>query len=107
MIFITAKFRVKPEHADGWAGITKEFTDATRAEPGNLWFDWFRSTEDPNEFLLTEAFQDDAAAAHVSSDHFKQAMQAMPAALTETPRIINATIEGATDWSRMGEMTVD
>ena len=30
MIFITAKFRVRPEHADRWPDISKEFTDATR-----------------------------------------------------------------------------
>jgi quinol monooxygenase YgiN len=40
VIFITAKFRVLPEHAVDWAEITQEFTEATRAEPGNLWFDW-------------------------------------------------------------------
>ena len=31
----------------------------------------------------------------------------MPAALVETPRIISTTIEGADDWSRMAEITVD
>ena len=107
MIFIVVRFQAKPEWSDRFLDLVRDFTEATRAEPGNLWFDWFRSTEDPNEFLLTEAFQDDAAAAHVNSDHFKAAVQAIPPALTETPRIINATIDGATDWSRMGEMTVD
>jgi quinol monooxygenase YgiN len=46
VIFITAKFRVRPEHADRWPDISREFTDATRAEPGNLWFDWSRSVEE-------------------------------------------------------------
>jgi len=40
---------------------------------------------------------------HVNSDHFKKAMQDMPQALAETPQIINTTIEGANDWSRMGK----
>jgi hypothetical protein len=30
MIFITAKFRVRPEYADSWPQITGPFTDATR-----------------------------------------------------------------------------
>ena len=40
MIFITAKFRVRPEYADRWPEIAADFTRATRAEPGCLWFDW-------------------------------------------------------------------
>jgi quinol monooxygenase YgiN len=47
MIFITAKFRVLPEHADRWPQIAAAFTGATRAEPGCLWFDWSRSVDDP------------------------------------------------------------
>ena len=43
----------------------------------------------------------------MNSDHFKAAMQALPQALAETPRIINVTIEGATDWSRMSELAVE
>ncbi len=72
MIFITAKFQVLPEHADAWPQISAEFTEATRAEPGCLWFDWSRSLADPAEYVLVEAFRDgDAGAAHVQSEHFK------------------------------------
>ncbi|MBX6355761.1 MAG: antibiotic biosynthesis monooxygenase [Micromonosporaceae bacterium] len=107
MIFITAKFRVLPEHADQWPQITREFTQATRAEPGCLWFDWSRSVEEPTEYVLVEAFRDDAAgAAHVQSAHFKTAQQTLPAYLQETPRIINVTVPGD-GWSELGEMAVD
>lgn len=105
MIFITAKFRVKPEHADAWPEITREFTEATRAEPGCLWFDWSRSVDDPNEYVLVEAFQDDAAAAHVNSEHFKQAQRTLPAHLVETPRIVNFALP-QDDWSELGELAV-
>ena len=54
----------------GWLDLVDEFTQATRNEPGNLWFEWSRSVDDPNEFVLVEAFMDDAAEAHVKSDHF-------------------------------------
>ena len=40
MIFITVRFPVKPEHADKWMDVVRDFTEATRAEPGNLWFEW-------------------------------------------------------------------
>ena len=105
MIFITVKWPVKPEHADKWMGVVKDFTEATRAEPGNLWFDWSRSIEDPNEFVLVEAFQDDAGGAHVTSEHFKQAQADLPQYLVETPRIVNVSIPGE-EWSRLGEMEV-
>lgn len=106
MIVITARFRVLPEHADAWPEISRSFTEATRAEPGNLWFDWSRSLDDASEYVLLEAFQDDAAEAHVTSDHFKQAQAELPQYLAETPRIINVQVEG-TGWSELGEMTVD
>ncbi len=106
MIFITAKFRVLPEHADNWQEISRSFTEATRAEPGCLWFDWSRSLDDPNEYVLVEAFaDDDAGAAHVGSEHFRAAQQQLPPHLAETPRIVNFKVDG-TDWSELGELAV-
>ncbi|NJC21424.1 quinol monooxygenase YgiN [Arthrobacter pigmenti] len=105
MIFIVVKFNVKPDWADRWVELTRNFTEATRREPGNLWFDWSRSMDNPNEFVLVEAFREDAAEAHVESDHFRQAMQDMPQALAETPQIISEKIN-VEGWARMGELTV-
>jgi quinol monooxygenase YgiN len=105
MIFITAKFQVKPEDADRWPEITREFTEATRNEPGNRWFDWSRSLDDPNEYVLVEAFADDAAGAHVNSDHFKKAQQTLPPHLVHTPKIVSTMVE-QDDWSALGEMEV-
>ena len=107
MIFITAKFRVKPEDAESWPGIAAEFTQATRSEPGCLWFDWSRSLDDPAEYVLVEAFRDDeAGAAHVHSEHFKKAQQSLPPHLTQTPRIVNMTVP-LDDWALLGELAVD
>ncbi|MGI6870048.1 putative quinol monooxygenase [Amycolatopsis sp. 3B14] len=106
MIFITAKFRILPQHADDWPDIARDFTLATRAEPGCLWFDWSRSIEDPNEYVLVEAFRDgDAGAAHVQSEHFKDAQRTLPPHLAETPRIVNFEVPQE-DWSELGEMAV-
>ena len=107
MIFITAKFRVLPEHADNWPEISREFTEATRAEEGCLWFDWSRSLDDPHEYVLVEAFRDDeAGAAHVGSAHFAQATRELPAYLAATPRIVSQSVDQS-DWSELGEMQVD
>lgn len=106
MIFITAKFKISPEHVEQWPELADEFTQATRAEPGCLWFEWSRSLDDPAEYVLVEAFRnDDAASAHVHSEHFKRAQQTLPQYLAETPRIVNATVPHQ-DWSRLGEMAV-
>lgn len=106
MIFITAVFPVRPEHADDWPQISRAFTEATRAEEGCLWFDWSRCVDDPTEYVLVEAFRDDdAGGAHVHSEHFATATAELPAYLAGTPRIVNATVEG-TQWSELGEMAV-
>jgi quinol monooxygenase YgiN len=106
MIFIVVKFSVRPEHSDQWLERVEAFTRATRSEPGNLWFDWSRSADDPNQFVLVEAFRDgDAGAAHVGSEHFQAAIQTMASMLARTPEIINVEVPG-TEWSLMGELTV-
>ena len=107
MIFITAKFRIRPDEAEEWPAISRSFTEATRAEPGCLWFDWSRSLDDPAEYVLVEAFRDDAAgAAHVQSEHFRAAQRDLPPHLAETPRIVSVSVpqEG---WSELGELAVD
>lgn len=100
MIFIVVKFETKPEWTDRWPELVAAFTAATRAEEGNLWFEWSRSLDNPAEYVLVEAFRDDeAGGVHVNSDHFKRAMHELPQALKSTPKIINQTLD-ATGWSR-------
>ena len=91
MIFIVVKFKTKPEWTDKWLDLVHDFTVATREEPGNLWFEWSQSADDPSTFVLVEAFQEDGAVPHVNSDHFKKAMSEMPQALAETPKIAEQT----------------
>ncbi|GAA3708796.1 putative quinol monooxygenase [Zhihengliuella alba] len=106
MIFIVVKYKVKPEEAETFIEKNRAFTEATRAEEGNLWFEWSRSVEDPNEFVLVEAFKDDAGEAHVTSEHFKRGLETMRPLLAETPRIVSRMVEGE-GWDRMGELQVD
>ena len=106
MIFIVAKFTVRPEYSEEWLERVRSFTQATRQEPGNLWFEWSRSVEDPQQFVLIEAFRDaEAGVAHVQSDHFKRATRDTPALLVRTPDIVNVEVPGA-EWSKLTEMAV-
>src|SRR3982750_3223324 len=107
MIFITAKFRIRPEDADSWPEISRSFTEATRAEPGCLWFDWSRSLDAPTEYVLVEAFRDDdAAGAPGQPAPSPAAQKELPPHLVETPRIVNVTVPQQ-DWSELGELAVD
>lgn len=104
MIFIAVKFPVRSDQSDGWLDLVDDFTTATRAEPGNLFFEWSRSVADPDQFVLLEAFRDRAAGeAHVGSEHFKAAMARLPDAISETPRIVNVEVS-ADGWGRMAEL---
>jgi quinol monooxygenase YgiN len=104
MIFIVVKWTIRPERSGEWLTLVNDFTQATRGEPGNIFFEWSRSVDNPHQFVLVEAFQDDAAGAHVNSDHFKAAMAWMPDVVADTPEIINFQIPGE-GWSRMAEVT--
>lgn len=105
MILIVVTFPLKPEHADAWPKTSRDFTEATRAEPGNLWFEWSRSVEDPSTYVLVEAFEDDAAEAHVSSPHFRAMQEEFPRYLAATPRIISRQVDGD-GWEEMSELQV-
>lgn len=106
MIFIVARFTVHPEYSEEWLERVSSFTQATQREPGNLWFEWSRSVEDPQQFVLLEAFRDaEAGAAHVQSDHFKAATRDLPSLLVRTPDIVNVEVPG-TEWSRLTELAV-
>lgn len=104
MIFIAVKFSVRPEVAEQWLSRVAPFTSATRGEPGNVFFEWSKSVEKPNQFVLLEAFKDrEAGEAHVNSDHFKAAMAWMPEMISEKPEIIHVEVPGE-GWSTMAEL---
>ena len=100
MIFIVVKQPVRPEFADDFTDLVADFTAASRAEPGNICFEWYRSAEDPNIWILVEMFRDAAAGeAHVESEHFKAATAQMPKWLAAVPEIVHVEAEGD-GWGR-------
>jgi len=104
MIFITVKFPVHEDKIEQWPAIVAEFTAATRAEPGNIFFEWSKSLEESNVYVLVEAFRDQAAGGeHVNSDHFKKAVVTLADAVSATPDIVSVEAPGD-GWSKMGEI---
>ena len=95
MIFIVVKQRVRSKFADDWVDLVAEFTEATRAEPGNISFEWSRSVDDPNVYVLIEVFADAAAGeAHVQSEHFKKASGQLREWLAAIPEIVHIDTPG-------------
>ena len=103
---IVVKFTTKPDWTDRWLDLVDSFTKATREEPGNLFFEWNRSVEEPDTFTLVEAFTDDGAGPHVSSEHFAKAMKDMLPALAKTPAIVSRQVDGS-GWEEMGELKIE
>jgi len=104
MIFIVVKFTVRPDRGDDWLALVEDFTQATRQEPGNIFFEWSRSVDTPHQFVLVEAFESrEAGEAHVSSEHFKTAMAWMPDVISKTPEIVNVEVPG-NGWGHMTEL---
>lgn len=104
MILINVKWTVKPEYAEQFPSLVKEFTEATRREPGNIFFEWSRHLDEENTYTLVEAFQDDAAEAHVNSDHFQKVVAEAPDWVSEPPKIINVQNVPQDGWGEMGEI---
>ncbi|HEY3894339.1 MAG TPA: putative quinol monooxygenase [Pseudonocardiaceae bacterium] len=104
MIFIVVKFTIRADRSDEWLDLVDEFTQATRQEPGNIFFEWFRSVDNPHQFVLVEAFESGAGEAHVNSEHFAAAMSWMPDVVAETPEIVNVEVP-QDGWGRMAEIT--
>jgi (4S)-4-hydroxy-5-phosphonooxypentane-2,3-dione isomerase len=62
---------VKPECRDAFIEATRLNHEGSVREPGNLRFDVLREPDDPNCFILYEAYRDvEAAAAHKTTPHY-------------------------------------
>jgi quinol monooxygenase YgiN len=71
-VALIVKWVANPESQEDIADILRTMTELVRQEPGCLSYEVFRSTEDPQEFMLVEVYKDqDAVTAHGQTDYFK------------------------------------
>ncbi|MBA2445819.1 MAG: antibiotic biosynthesis monooxygenase [Nocardioidaceae bacterium] len=104
MIFIVVKFTIRPDRAEDWLSLRGDFTAGTRQEQGNLFFEWSKSLDDPNVFVLVEGFESrEAGEVHVKTEHFKAAMATFPDVISRTPEIVNVEVPGD-GWAEMVEL---
>jgi quinol monooxygenase YgiN len=105
MIFIVVKFPIRPEKADEWETLARQYARDVNSEEGCLFYTWHRTVDDPNEWVCVEGFRDqDAAVAHVNSAAFKNLVEVGPDLVASQPLVINTTIE-QNDWGAMGEIS--
>lgn len=104
MIAIAVKWTIKPEYAEDWPQISREYTEATQNEPGCLWFEWSRSLDDPNTYVLIEGFRDsDAGGEHVNTAHFHKGMAEFGQYVASRPKIVSVETPGD-GWNELGEL---
>jgi (4S)-4-hydroxy-5-phosphonooxypentane-2,3-dione isomerase len=71
MYVVCVHVHVKPEHRQPFIEATLENARNTIEEPGNLRFDVLQQADEPNRFVLYEAYQDEAAVkAHKETPHY-------------------------------------
>jgi quinol monooxygenase YgiN len=105
LIYITVKKTLKPGTADAYLAASQPYTDATRAEPGNKFYEHYRSVDDPDTILTIEAFDDAAAGeAHVNSEHFQQGVDGSAKQyIAERPDILYIDLPDRDGWDKMSE----
>jgi quinol monooxygenase YgiN len=105
LIYITVKKTLKPGTADAYLAASQPYTDATRAEPGNKFYEHYRSVDDPDTILTIEAFDDAAAGeAHVNSEHFQQGVGGSAQQyIAERPDILYIDLPDRDGWDKMSE----
>ena len=105
MILINVKFQIRPEKADQFMAACADYTAASRAEDGNVFFEWSRSVDEASTFVLLEAFRDGAAGtAHVAGQHVKDFFAWAPDWVVAKPSIIYVGDADASGWAPMGEI---
>jgi quinol monooxygenase YgiN len=72
MIVVLVHIHVKPEAIDGFRAATIENARNSLKEPGIAQFAFLQTEDDPNKFLLIEAYRTaEAQAAHKETKHYQ------------------------------------
>jgi quinol monooxygenase YgiN len=83
-VVIVARAIVKEGQEVAFVDVAKVLVEATRKEPGCIFYNLYQSPQDPKSFIFYEEYKDDAAfASHGSSEHFKAFAGAIPDMLAE------------------------
>jgi autoinducer 2-degrading protein len=99
MQVVCVHVHVMPEHREEFIQATLENARSTVEEPGNLRFDVLQETDDPNRFVLYEAYRDEAGmSAHKETAHYARWRDAVAPWMAEPRRgVKHVSLFPATD----------
>jgi len=104
MILINLKIQIRPDRREEWLDRVNGYKKAVREEPGCTSFEVYENIDALNEFSIIETFDSqDAGAAHVQTDHFKDFLVWFPTVIGKAPLILNTEV--STDFAPMGEFS--
>ena len=106
MHIVNIRFKPKAKYVDTFRYTVDKFTESTRTEEGCLYFDWFRNTDYPGEYLVIGVWTDDGAKEHIKSEHYLRAQETLPPLLQQTPQIIQSEFAKKEGWERFSDFTV-
>lgn len=85
MIKGVAQLKVKPGNREAFMALAREFVALNRLEAGNISYELFENTVNPNTMVFIKEWEDDAALErHLASEHFLRLAPQMTA-LQEGP----------------------
>lgn len=92
MIRVIATFLIKPESIDEALSLATELVTITRTEKGCAQYDFVRSTEQQNKFVMLEGWESKADLdSHSAAEHFTRLVPQLAALCEEPPTIDSFT----------------
>jgi quinol monooxygenase YgiN len=89
MITFIAHLRVKPENAAAFEALMAHVAQMTRAhEPGVAYYDFARSADEPDTYVVVEVYRDaQAHAGHMASSWVRESLPPSAALIEGRPHI--------------------
>ncbi len=84
MITINVLLKVKREKEQAYLAYLEEMVEKSRRDEGCLFYDHFRNTARPNEYIIVENWaNDDSVEKHNQTPHLQNFLEQIPAYLEE------------------------
>lgn len=89
MITFIAHLRVAPANATEYEALMTQVAQMThRHEPGVAWYEWSKSVDEPDTYVVVEVYRDgEAHAAHMASAWVREALPRSIALIEGRPHI--------------------
>lgn len=80
VIIVHGTIPIRPDCRDQALKLARSMTEATRAEPGCLSYDFYVGLSDPNTLMLFQEWESmEALMRHFQTPHMEEFLQALPA----------------------------